>query len=253
VDAKIDLESFRADNLYVFQSRRYPPSAFYATAAYVKEIDRLNLLNILREDDHFGAETFDFHGKTVSRDLLDSILEINFLDKHLGLFSRRAVNVLDIGAGYGRLAHRMSNAAPNIGRYYCTDAVPESTFISDYYLKFRQMTERCAVVPLDMLDQLKPVSIDLAINIHSFPECRTTVIEWWLGRLREMKVPWLFIVAGSNFGLTSHEGRRGRKDFRPLIEASGFRLAIKERKFEDALVLQHYGLYPAEYFLFQRI
>jgi SAM-dependent methyltransferase len=253
VDAKIDLPSFRADNLFVFQSRRYPPSAFYATAAYVKEIDRLNLLATLHEDDHFGAEIFDFHGKTVSRDLLDSIIEIHFLDKHLNLFRRRTVNVLDIGAGYGRLAHRMATAAPNIDRYYCIDAVPESTFISDHYLKFRQMTERCAVVPLDMLDELNSVSIDLAVNAHSFPECRATVIQWWLDRLREMQVPWLFIVAGSNFGLTSHEGRGGRKDFLPLIEASGFRLAIREHKFENAPILQYCGLYPAEYFLFQRI
>jgi 2-polyprenyl-3-methyl-5-hydroxy-6-metoxy-1,4-benzoquinol methylase len=66
----------------------------------------------LEEDDDFGAEVFDFHGKVVSRDLLDSIIEINFLDRHLGFSSRRAVNVLDIGAGYGRLAHRMATAFP---------------------------------------------------------------------------------------------------------------------------------------------
>ena len=130
VEAKIDPEFFRADNLYVFQGRRYPPIVFYATAAYVKEVDHLGLLNRLCEDDHFGAETFDFHGKTVSRDLLDSVLEINFLAKYLSIFNDRTINILDIGAGYGRLAVRAVNAKSNIGRYYCIDAVPESTFIS---------------------------------------------------------------------------------------------------------------------------
>jgi putative sugar O-methyltransferase len=253
VEANVEMEFFRADNLYVFQSRRYSPAVFYATAAYVKEIDRLNLLDTLHEDDLFGAEIFDFHGKTVSRDLLDSVIEINFLDKHLNLGGDRITNVLDIGAGYGRLAHRLTSAIPNIGRYCCIDAVPESTFISDYYLKFRQMTKRCEVVPLDKMDELNSVPFDLAVNIHSFPECRATVIAWWLERLREMQVPWLFIVTGSNLGLTSHEGHGVRKDFRPLIEASGFRLAVQEQKFESARVLQNYGLYPAEYFLFQRV
>jgi putative sugar O-methyltransferase len=253
VEANVELEFFRADNLYVFQSRRYSPAVFYATAAYAKEIDRLNLLDNLLEDDLFGAEIFDFHGKTVSRDLLDSIIEINFLDKHLNISRDRVMNVLDIGAGYGRLAHRLTTAVPSIGRYCCVDAVPESTFISDYYLKFRRMTERCEVVPLDKMDQVKSVPFELAVNIHSFPECRATVIEWWLERLREMQVPWLFIVSASNLGLTSHEGHGVRKDFRPSIEASGFRLVVQEQKFESAPVLQNYGLYPAEYFLFQRV
>ena len=98
-----------------------------------KSIDHLNLLDVLHEDDRFGVEIFNFHGQTVSRDLLDSIIEITFLEKHFGFLNRRDFNVLDIGAGYGRLAHRMATAAPNLGRYFCVDAVPESTFISDYY------------------------------------------------------------------------------------------------------------------------
>lgn len=253
VEAQIDLSAFRGDNLYVFQSRRYPPSSFYATAAYVKEVDRLDLWNKLHEDGRFGAQTFDFHGKTMSRDLLDSILEINFLNKHLNFCDGRAIKVLDIGAGYGRLAHRMATAVPNIGKYYCTDAVPESTFVSEYYLKLRGMTDRCSVLPLDTIESLEPVVIDLAVNIHSFPECTAKTIGWWLLRVREMRVPWLFIEVTPQLGLTSHEPRGARKDFRPLIEASGFKLAIKEHKFQDAPVLQEYGLYPSDYYLFHRV
>jgi hypothetical protein len=249
VESRVDLPFFRADNLYVFQSRRYPPLALYASAAYVTQVDRLGLFNALAEDDLFGAELFDFHGKTVSRDLLDSIIELNFLDRHLNLASGRALNVLDIGAGYGRLAHRMVTAFPNVKKYYCVDAVPESTFISDYYLRFRKMTERCTVVPLDRLNQVERV--DLAVNIHSFAECRNRVVGWWLDQVREMRIPWLFIATTASLGLTSHEDR-GRKDYREIIERAGFALAVHERKFESAPVLQDHGLYPADYYLFQK-
>jgi hypothetical protein len=68
MEAHVDLSLFRADSLYLFQSRRYPPWGYYGTAAYVVQIDNLDLLSTLREDDDFGAEVFDFHGKLVSRD-----------------------------------------------------------------------------------------------------------------------------------------------------------------------------------------
>jgi putative sugar O-methyltransferase len=249
VEAQLDLTSFRADNLYLFQSRRYPHWAYYATAAYAVQIDRLGLLHKLQEDDRFGAEVFDFHGKAVSRDLLDSTIEINFLDRHLGLSRWPGLTVLDIGAGYGRLAHRMAAAFPNVGKYFCVDAVPESTFICDYYLKERNVTPQCEVVPLDELDQLKQA--DIAINIHSFAECRSRVVNWWLHRLREMSVPWLFLVSSTSLGLTTAEAR-GRTDFRHLIEKSGFELSARESKFESAPVLQDHGLYPDEYYLFRR-
>jgi hypothetical protein len=252
VEAQVILQAFRSDNLYVFQSRRCPPWVYYATAAYAKEIDRLGLWNCLDEDDLWGAETFDFHGKIVSRDILDSILEINFLNRNLELSGKSAVNILDIGAGYGRLAHRMATAFPNLGMYYCVDAVPESTFISEYYLKVRGMTDRCAVVPLDKLDQLQSAEIYLAVNIHSFPECRNSVVNWWLQWLGGKQIRWLFIASSTHLGLTSHEGQGLRQDFLQLIQNVGFKLAVKESKFESAPLLKDCGLYPADYYLFER-
>src|SRR5262249_43366184 len=155
--------------------------------------------------------------------------EINFLDRHLGLSKWSDAKVLDIGAGYGRLAHRMATALPNIRKYYCVDAVPESTFISDYYLKYRNMTPQCNVVPLDELSRVDRA--DLAINIHSFPECRNGVVEWWLQRVRDLCIPWLFVASNRSLGLTSRDDT-GRKDFRQLIERYGFKLATRESKFE---------------------
>jgi putative sugar O-methyltransferase len=248
---RLDLRYFRADNLYVYQSRAYTPMAFYATAAYAKEIDGLGIFEALKEDDYFGAETFDFHGKTVSRDLLDSVMEINFLNNYLP-FGRGAasVNVLDIGAGYGRLAHRMATACGNVGTYICTDAVPESTFVSRYYLNFRRMSDRCAVVPLDALGELRSMPIELAVNVHSFTECRGCVVRWWVDQVRDMSIPWLFIETA--FGLTSREGYAAREDFGEVIEQSGYRLVAQQPKFARSTVMQKQGLYPSEFFLFHR-
>jgi hypothetical protein len=251
VAINLDLQYFRADNIYVYQSRRYSPLAFYATAAFAVRVDVSGLMTILQEDDYFGAELFDFHEKLVSRDLIDSVIEINFLQRHLSL-NRSTDNfcVLDIGAGYGRLAHRLGNAFPD-AKYYCIDAVPESTFICDYYLKFRKSSHQCIVVPLDKFGEIKPGQIDLAVNVHSFAECPISAISWWLERLRDLEVPYLFIATGSALGLTSNENGL-REDFQPHLRRVGFKLVAKEAKFQGAPVLETYGLYPADYYLFQR-
>jgi hypothetical protein len=235
--------------MYVYQTRRYSPLAFYATTAFAKGSDFAGLFDVLMEDDYFGPELFDFHGKAVSRDLLDSILEINILCKYLPI-TAIPMTILDIGAGYGRLAHRMTAAFHNL-RFYCVDAVPESTFISDYYLKFRN-ADRCTCVPLDELTRTPLQGVDLAINIHSFSECRSNVIEWWVAQLQEMAVPWLFIGVAASLGLTSREPDGRRRDFLPLIERAGYDVSTVVSKFAGSPTLQADGLYPTNYYLFRR-
>jgi hypothetical protein len=85
--------------------------------------------------------------------------------------------MLDVGAGHGRLAHRMVTALPGIEKFFCTDAVTVSTFVSDYYLRFRGV-EEALIIPLEEIDNmLRDHPVDFAINIHSFLECRTQAIE----------------------------------------------------------------------------
>ena len=101
------------------------------TAYYLRSIDRLGLLERLKEDGLFGALTFPFDENMVlSRDLLDSVSEITFLEETISISKRDQLKVLDIGAGYGRFAHRLSASLPAIGKVICTDAVAESTFLS---------------------------------------------------------------------------------------------------------------------------
>lgn len=243
-----DILYFRGHNAYVFQEGKFNRNLFGYLLAYyyTKSIDRKNLLEKLREDSAFGAISYLIDGKGVSRDLLDSILEIYFLEDHLGLWSRDAVSVLDIGAGYGRLAHRMAAALPNLKRYICADAVPVSTFIADYYLRYRGLEDTCQAVPLDQIwERIQPGSIDLAVNIHSFSECALPAIEWWLALLVEKQVPALMIIPNSGEDLLTNDG----KDFRPLLEKVGYQLHSSQPKYLDPIV-QKYALNPDHFHLF---
>ncbi len=245
-----DLLNFRGHNAYLFQEGRFNrnPFGYLLAYYYIKSLDRYHLLESLEEDSAFGAISYQMDGRQVSRDLLDSILEIYFLDKHLDLMGKKDLSILDIGAGYGRLAHRVAAALPDLGKYYCTDAVPESTFLSDYYLSYREVDEKCKVLPLDRVKaEIEPGSIDLAVNIHCFSEITLPAIEWWLNLLVEKSVPALMIVPNSASGLLTND----RSDFEPLLRDRGYRLAFRQPKYQDPIV-QRYALNPDYFHLFLR-
>jgi putative sugar O-methyltransferase len=245
----IDLKYFRGDNPYIYQFKDGNFETAYAiTTYYIKAMDSLNLLEKLKEDSEFGLYTFKVDNKVVSRDLLDSILEIYFLEKHLRISKLSHINLLDIGAGYGRLAHRMVEALPNIDNYFCTDAVPISTFISEYYLRFRNIHNKAKVVPLHKVQEvISNHSIDIAVNINSFPECSTAAIDWWLRILGKYKVRYLMVVCNSQDGrlLTSQ-----KEDILPIIERNGYCMLTKEPTYGDPIV-QQYGVSPKYHFLFE--
>ncbi len=247
------LQSFRGDNCYVWQTK--DPNCdeinYCLTAYYAQAIDRLGVLQNNSEDGLFGVHTYPISSRDFSRDILDSTAELNFLEKHLNLSSRENLQILDIGAGYGRLAHRTASTLSNLSTYFCTDAVPESTFLSEYHIKFRNLKDRVTVVPLDEIEEcIRQQDIDLAVNIHSFSECSLEAIEWWLALLAAGKVRNLFIVPNSS----DHGGERlalnSGEDFSALVEKYGYILKIKAPKYEDPLV-QKFGVSPTWYYLYQ--
>ena len=256
-EAAIDLQYFRGDNAYLWQmrgahSRELAEVKSLLTAYYVQSIDRLGLLERLEEDGLFGAYTFRFRGdKLISRDLLDSIVEIYFLEETLGISQRPDFSVLDIGAGYGRLAHRMVRALPNLAHYYCTDAIPLSTFLSEVYLAYRKVDGKAKVVPLDELETtLQERPIDLAVNIHSFSECPLTAIHWWLETLQRYGIPYLMVVPNDGVSLLSREADDTHLDYLTVIESHGYRQVALKPKYLDASLQQH-GIHPGYHYLFQ--
>jgi hypothetical protein len=243
-----DMLYFRGDNAYVWQTRMFSMNimAYALTTYYAKSIDKLGLLEKLEEDDYFGIHSFTIDNRLISRDLLDSIFEIHFLDKHLNMSSHASISVLDIGAGYGRLAHRMIGSLPSIAQYLCTDAFPVSTFISEYYLRFRNLEGKAKVVPLDEIEHvLRSSPVDIAVNIHSFSECRISAIEWWLSLLAKCRVKNLMIVP--NFPeLRTNDGI----DFSNIIEKHGYKMIAKDPKYGDPVV-QKFAINPSYYYLFE--
>lgn len=267
--ATADLRQFRGDNPYVHQLRgRNMNEIGYALSYYCirrsAQIERLGLLERFDEDGLFGVHTFIVDGRRVSRDLLDSALELAFLDRHLGISRPPVQTILDIGAGYGRLAHRAATAFPETVRYLCTDAIATSTFLCEYYLGFRGVAGResspARVLPLDELDSaLTPGAVDIALNIHSFSECPPGAIDAWLALLARKQVKHLMIVpnAVTYDGSAGSDGADGVTmrtnegvDFSRIVRRHGYTLVVSEPKFPDPLV-QEYGLSPAAHLLFR--
>jgi len=247
------LRYFRGiDAPYVWQLRGPNMNilGYALTTYYVRSIDSLALMSRFTDDDWFGNHTLTIDRAVVSRDLLDSVIELYFLERHLNLSAMRNVVMLDVGAGYGRLAHRTCEAMPNVAKYLCVDAVAQSTFISEFYLNFRR--SRASVVALDeieaALDRTRP---DIAVNIHSFSECRLEAIDWWLRRLSRAGVRHLMIVPND----PNHDGGQSllnndRQDFGPLLAQHGYKLIAKEPKYLDPTV-QQYAINPAHHYLFE--
>ncbi|MBS0578559.1 MAG: putative sugar O-methyltransferase [Proteobacteria bacterium] len=250
----INLQCFRATLNYLYQRSglNMNEMTFSLAYYYLKTMDRLGLFDRLSEDQAFGVSLSEMiEGRLVTRDLLDSVAELNFLERHLGISQRTGVSVLDIGAGYGRLAYRSLTALPSIERYLCTDAVAVSTFICEYYLRFRGVDSRAHVVPLhEIRKALGRQSVDLAINIYSFSECSVEAIVWWITLLRDHAVPHLMVVpndvASDGITMLTYDCQ----DFSRVLTEFGYRLVARDPKYLDPIV-QKYGPYPAVHFLFE--
>lgn len=269
VSRNLDLTGFRGDQPFVWQLRDLNTEInYYVTFRYLGQTAG-SLLERLSEDGLFGSYTLSFDGRPVSRDLLDAANEIRFLEETLGLSGRQDFNVLDIGAGYGRLAHRLTEALPPFGKIFCVDAVPVSTFLCEFYLRFRGVGDRVSVVPIDELEALLSANhVDLAINIHSFSECSFTAITAWIDLLARHQVRYLFIVPNPPWPprggreevdhdeLWSIEPRGSTTggpssyDYLPHLKARGYRLVHHGPKYDDEVVQRH-GVTPAEYYLFE--
>lgn len=256
VDSFLDLRYFRGETLITWHYRELPRITrlkYFVFMQYVAARDDLGLLGKLEEDGAYGCWTYEYPGYgRYSRDLIESVNEIAFLERELRLSERERFSVLDIGAGYGRLAHRMTAAYEQLDDYCCVDAVPESTFLSEYYLRQRGSSPRARVVGLDRVErELAPGAFDLAVNIHSFSECTYAAVEWWTELLGRLRVPQMLVVPNEPDELLTLEADGTRRDFKPLIERAGYRVAGSEAVVDDPAVAELLGLRD-RFFLFER-
>jgi SAM-dependent methyltransferase len=256
VEEWVDLKYFRGETSYVWhyrETRRTSELKYFVYLEHLTRRDKPRLLARLEEDGAFGCWSYDYPNRPrSSREMLDSVNELLFLDQHLGALQQPGLRVLDIGAGYGRLAHRFSVAAGDqLVDYCCTDAVPTSTFLCEWYTSYRGVRPPVRVAPVYEVPDLEPGSFDLACNVHSWSECTAAAIAWWTEQLSRLEVPRLFVVPNEPDGFLTLEEDGRRLDYLPLIEAAGYRLKVDEPAIPDAAVRELLRVHDRHY-LFER-
>lgn len=243
--ANFDVMKFRGDNVYVWQTRVFQEIHYFVSYLYALKVDKLGLHNKLTETGSFGVETFNFDGRLVSRDLIDSIIEISYLEEKLQISKAKDFHILDIGAGYGRFAKRIQEGFVNI-EVMCIDAIPLSTCLSRVYLEDEIKAGKVTIHQLDTLNEIQEGAINLAINIHSFSEMSMSSVESWVDFLVEKKIENIFIVPNGP-GLALNDG----SDFGGVFERAGYRIDSVDDKFQDP-DFSRFGIYPSKYFLLKR-
>ena len=248
-----DLLFFRGDNPYVYQKRGNQLSifAYLITYYWFKSNNKTDDLSLFNEEKSFGVYNYVIDKKNITRDLLDSFNEIAFLKENVFKNYENKVKVLEIGAGYGRLAKWLTKNTELVEHYYCIDGIPESTFISEYFLKKYHKINEVTIVPIDQKEFLiENVKISLAINIHSFSEMTFDFVKFWIEEVNRIKVPYIFIVPNAGH---KHKGDLisfDKINFKTLLESNGYELVLKREKYLDPYI-QKYGLNPTMYYLFQ--
>lgn len=223
-ERNIDRDRFRGHEQYLGQ-HGYP---YRAMVEHVRGTSRAGWIEELGEDGAFDCPTEVVDGMTVSRDLLDSIVEIGFLlDAGVVLSGAKWAQggrVLDIGAGYGRLAHRLVQATDDC-TVWCVDAIPVSTAVCERYVQHRRISAGVTVVTVETLNLLAP-RFDLAVNVHSWSECAIYEVRGWLDVLDQLNVPRLFHIPHfASLGCNDPvRGSGNGESYRPDLEARGWRL-----------------------------
>lgn len=216
---KAALPNFAAHPIYVDQSQS--EEEYQSVTGYVfrnlkrRVLDRGGMLR----DAEFGARVVETpHGK-LTRMWLDSNVEVDFLRRKFPHLDK--ARVLDIGAGYGRVAVTLQPLTD--GCYVCVDPVPVSTMVCRQYCQRFAPTVIVPSLP-DFLDlhNRRFFRFDLAINIHSWNECTREQISAWLDVLDEAKIPHLFTVSHGQVDGSIEQAyyawEPGRPSWLPLVE-----------------------------------
>lgn len=198
---------------------------FAAQGVYVEQdsVDPTEVERVVRALDHYedlpgrirdklhGARVFSTRIGPVTRMWVDANVEIAYLRERCSLATS---DVLEVGAGYGRLAVML---APHVHAYACVDAVPVSVRLCRAYVA--QYTDR----PIAVYDVagfraagLRPT---LAINIHSWNECTRGQIAQWLDAIDALGTRLLFTVSHGRTedGTAYRTCEPGEPDFKGIL------------------------------------
>lgn len=259
VSPKFDLQRFRGEYC-VSQVGSHDPSNFgpsrlvqaYTHALEYAELhDRLGALKLFSDDGLFHGLRFRIDRRIVSSDIVDSAMQLNFISKYAGMGRDRPIRLLDIGGGWGRLTHRFLQLFPG-GSAHMLDVVPFNCFAAERYLAQRGVLDRTIIGGRNLLDRLKPGTIDLVANVHSWSEAPLFSIETWLDVLDRLQAPFLFFVS-HGLPTYSSEPEGAPRLICSAILDHGWEIVCEQPKYGSSLQRQTWGLYPtAHYFLFRK-
>jgi len=168
---------------------------------YVHRRDRRGVLGQLDEPLLGHPVYIDYHGRRVSEDLCNSVLELTAITEALGA-GPPIRSVIELGAGYGRVAWAFLSALPDV-RYVVVD-IPPALAISERYLStlfadrpifgfrhfdtYSEVEQELASAQIvfltpNQLDLLPPQHADLFVNISSLHEMRPEQIEHYFAAI----------------------------------------------------------------------
>jgi hypothetical protein len=208
---KRNVGQFAGEAFYLTQGQ--PQHHYDRVADYIVDNQCMRDARMATWDCRYGAIPVQTRSLgAATRAWLDGTIEIDYLNRYLpqGLSDQR---IIDIGAGYGRLAGVATALYPSL-KYNCIDAVPISTYLCERYLAELRSTAK--VLTLD-----EPFQADLAINIHSWNECSLTQVGHWLDLLKSTR--FLFTVSHDRVYSTW-----SGPSFRPMLESLYTQVAPEE-------------------------
>ena len=161
-----------------------------------RDRDRLGLLAELEEPELGLPVTVRYRGRRISQDLANSAMELYPIAEAQGSDRPGSAGVLELGAGYGRLAWLFLAAFPGL-RYFIVDIPPALAIAQDYlttlfpdrptfrFRRFSDYRDVAAEIDAAQIGFLTPNQLEAApawhagtfINISSLGEMRPDQIE----------------------------------------------------------------------------
>ena len=169
-DASTGLSRWRFVHLCIFTRMLY---------LYASRFDPLKLLDRLKEPEFGNPFPVHFRGKTISQDLINSILELYAAFDGEPIDFNAPLRVGEIGAGYGRNAFVFLSLFPNCT--YTIIDIPPALYVAQEYLK-----TVCPGASVNFLlpheaTKLPENSFNLLINISSFHEMTPEQVDAYFG------------------------------------------------------------------------
>jgi putative sugar O-methyltransferase len=195
----------RRRNPLRFRHRRAGYAAFVAMLwEHARRRDTRGLLDRLEEPELGHPLVVRHRGRRISQDLCNSVLEATSVLDAIPGGAVGGNGVLELGAGYGRLAWVFLEAFPDL-RYFVVD-IPPALAVAQEYLtrlfpgrpafRFRRFSKyadvraemedaRIGFLTPNQLDLVPPWGAGLFVNVSSLHEMRPDQIAHYLGKVGE--------------------------------------------------------------------